>query len=128
MKPGSAGCLHTALPPPRNIMRDFLRIVAVLVAAYIVSPQVCGAEAPALTGLVWHGFPDTAKFGVRGLPWFAENSPKLLADAGPGDGVPAQGRAGPIQVPVGRPHRDAQHDLAAGGAGRGGQRRQRGAV
>ena len=58
-------------------MRNFLRIVAVLVAAYIVSPQVCGAEAPALTGLVWHGFPDAAKFDVRGLPWFAENSPNF---------------------------------------------------
>ena len=58
-------------------MKDFLRIVAALVAACVVSPQVCGAEAPALTGLVWHRFPDTAKFGVRGLPWFMENSPKF---------------------------------------------------
>ena len=75
--PGRPGCFPLALPPPRNIMKNFLRILAALVAAYIASPQVCGAEAAALTGLNWHGFPDPAKFSVRGLPWFAENSPKF---------------------------------------------------
>jgi hypothetical protein len=58
-------------------MKDSLRIVASLVAACIVGPQVSGAEGATLARLEWHGFPDAAKFGVRGLPWFAENSPKF---------------------------------------------------
>ena len=34
-------------------------------------------QAADTAGLEWHAFPDTAKFTVRGLPWFAENSPRL---------------------------------------------------
>ena len=58
-------------------MKYFVNVVAVLVAACAVNTRACGADAPALPALEWHEFPDAVKFAVRGLPWFAENSPRF---------------------------------------------------
>lgn len=55
-----------------------LPLVATLVTAWLPFP-LRGQEplARPAEGLQWHAFPDTAKFAVRGLPWFGENRPKL---------------------------------------------------
>jgi lysophospholipase L1-like esterase len=64
-------------------MKNKLTGVAAILAAGLLIVGARGAEAAGkpvadTTGLEWHAFPDTGKFAVRGLAWFAENSPQFL--------------------------------------------------
>lgn len=51
--------------------------VPLLTGLVATGTMLPGRAAPAAEGLQWHAFPDNAKFQVLGLPWFAENQPKL---------------------------------------------------
>lgn len=56
--------------------KNLISVASILAAGLmIVGARAAEAPAPSTAGMEWHAFPDTAKFGVRGLAWFAENRP-----------------------------------------------------
>lgn len=61
-------------------MKNTLSISTALAAVSFLLAGGRAADKPVAdtAGLEWHAFPDTGKFTVRGLPWFAENHPRFL--------------------------------------------------